>query len=297
MTKWHEDDLAGRIMERDKDNWTVLEITMEAEEDDVLGREVGERLWPEYFTEEMVERAKLDQRSWYALYQQKPRPAGGSMFKREWIQFYGDKCNHRRMTKVMVVDPSGGFTPQQKAKRDGDYTAIFIIGLGEDSNYYVLDIVRDRLSLTERAETVFRLHRKWKPLQVRYERYGMQGDIDHLRREMELQSYRFRIFEVAGRVAKKDRVQRLEPLFREGLVWFPNEMYYTDKSGCSNDLVKVFIEEEFLTFPVGRHDDLIDSLARICEPELRLPWPKPQEHQNMMTKILQFSPSVSSMGY
>jgi predicted phage terminase large subunit-like protein len=81
MTRWNEDDLGGRILKRDGASWHVVEIPMEAKEDDVLGRQPGERLWADYFTNDMVERAKLDQRGWYALYQQDPRPLEGNLFK------------------------------------------------------------------------------------------------------------------------------------------------------------------------------------------------------------------------
>jgi hypothetical protein len=47
-----------------------------------------------------------------------------------------------------------------------------VIGLSADENYYVLDTARDRLSLTERADRLLTLHRKWKPIEVRYEQYG-----------------------------------------------------------------------------------------------------------------------------
>jgi hypothetical protein len=89
-TRWHEDDLAGRLLERERDGWKVLELPMEAMADDPLGREVGERLWPEWFTEEMVEQAKLDVRAWNALYQQQPASEQGDYFQLDWFS------NHSR---------------------------------------------------------------------------------------------------------------------------------------------------------------------------------------------------------
>lgn len=76
QTRWHEDDLAGRILEREADQWRVISLPMEAEGGDPLGRKEGELLWPEWFDQEMVDRAKADARSWSALYQQRPRPVG-----------------------------------------------------------------------------------------------------------------------------------------------------------------------------------------------------------------------------
>jgi len=132
------------------------------------------------------------------------------------------------MARVILVDASSG-----KNKDRGDYTAFWVVGIGGDGNYYILDIVRDRLNLTARAETLFRLHRKWKPQQVRYEQYGMMADIDHIKQEMESRSYRFRITEVGGATKKEDRIRRLVPLFEHGKMWFPRLLVYTDCNDCS----------------------------------------------------------------
>lgn len=270
MTRWHEDDLAGRILAREGREWEVVKLPMLAGENDPLGRASGERLWAEWFTPEMIDVAQRDARGWQALYQQEPRPAGGGEFRRNWLQFYDD-LNPRELSIVMLVDPAAGKNDHH------DYTSIWIIGLGPDDNYYVLDMIRDRLNLTERAETVFRLHRKYKPMQVRYERYGMMADIEYLRQEMNRRTYRFAIKEVGGATSKVDRIRRLIPLFEGGRVWLPRELHYTDTTGRARDLVDEFIEQEYLAFPVGVHDDMLDALARIAEPNLDTPFPRKRE--------------------
>jgi predicted phage terminase large subunit-like protein len=146
--------------------------------------------------------------------------------------------------------------------------------LGQDDNIYVLDIVRDRLNLTERCSEVMRLHRKWKPRDVRYEKYGMMADIDHIKFIQGQQNYRFSISEVGGQTAKNDRIRRLVPYFEEGRVWFPKSLHRTLHDGITRELVNEFIEQELLAFPVGRHDDMLDALARLVEPDLPLTWPK-----------------------
>jgi predicted phage terminase large subunit-like protein len=271
MTRWHEDDLAGRILARDGDKWRVVKVPMVATAtNDPLGRRVGEMLWPDWYTQEMVDSAQRDPRVWTALYQQEPRPATGGEFKRGWIQYYSS-VNPKGMNVIMLVDPAGSKTDKS------DFTSIWVVGLGEDENYYILDVIRDRLNLTERGEAVFRLHRKWHPMQVRYERYGMMGDIEYLRHEMDRRSYRFSIVEVGGQITKEDRIRRLVPLFERTRMWFPASHAYTDLNGKQRDLVQDFIEEEYLAFPVGRHDDMLDALARIAEPKLDTPWPRKRE--------------------
>lgn len=274
QTRWHEEDLAGKLL-KDADEggeqWEVVSLSMEAAADDPLGRKEGELLWPEWFTPEMVTQAKRDPRNWLALYQQKPRPDGGGVFKRDWISFYeGSPLDIRGGLNVyMLVDAAN------EKRKENDYTAIWVIGLGADENYYVLDMVRDRLNLTERGEAVMRLHRKWKPRQTRYERYGMMGDVQHIKHVQGQENYRFELIEVAGQTPKNDRIKRLVPLFEAKRVWFPHTLHKTSEDGQMRDLVSDFIEQEFLAFPVAGHDDMLDSLARIEEPDLPLVWPKP----------------------
>src|SRR5258708_13026089 len=93
-------------------------------------------------------------------------------------------------------------------------------------------------------------------------------------RSMEADSYRFDIAEVAGQTRKTDRIGRLIPIFEQGLFYLPKSLHATDYQKNAVDLVRAFIEEEYAAFPVGIHDDLLDSLSRIAEPDMRLVWPQ-----------------------
>jgi len=267
QTRWHDDDLAGWLLREHKhEGWEVIDMPALSDDEQTA-------LWPEAFPVSRLKqiRETIGPRDWEALYQQRPRPAGGAEFKRHWIQYLQSRSAGTGMNKIMLVDPAS------RKKKTSDFTSIWIIGLGEDGNYYVLDMVRDRLNLTERAETVIRLHRKWKPFEVRYEQYGMMADIEHIRSEQERRNYRFVIREVGGTTAKEDRIRRLIPLFETNKFWFPQELMYTNTEGREFDLVNEFIETEYLSFPVGRHDDMLDALARIAEPNMDTPWPRQQE--------------------
>lgn len=280
MTRWHEDDLAGRILAREGHLWRVIKIPMIAGDGDILGRAEGELLWPEWFTEEIVKRAKMDVRSWMALYQQEPRPMGGGEFQRKWIKFYHSppKDVGGGQNKYILCDPAG------EKKKDNDYTSIWVVGLGSDGNYYLLDCVRDRLNLTDRGQAIMRLHRKWKPIEVRYERYGMMADVQFIRDLQERDNYRFDVTEVAGTLKKEDRIRRLVPLFEQGKVYFPEGLHYTGSDGIPRDLITDFTEQELLAFPVGRHDDMLDSLSRIAEPDLTLVWPAIEEKEDRYSR-------------
>lgn len=269
MQRWHEDDLAGWLLSEQAkggEQWEVVRLKMEADENDPLGRAPGEPLWPEWYTNDMRAQAKRDARTWLALYQQEPRPESGGEFKKEWLQRYQTKPT-KGLNTYILVDPAS------EKKKTSDYTAVFVVGLADDQNYYVLDFVRDRLSLTQRADLLFRLHREYRPLAVGYERYGMQADVEHMRDRMEREQYRFQIVELGGQLKKEDRIRRLVPLFEARRIWFPTQLTYTQHDGQMRELVRDFVEDEMAPFPVGRHDDMIDCLARITERDLGAAFP------------------------
>lgn len=257
MTRWHEDDLAGWLLNEHADEgWEVLKVPADPPP------------WPERYPESELIRIKrmLGSREWSALYMQSPIPGGGGEFKREHLRFY-EKNEGEGLNKYILCDPAG------EQRKDNDYTSVWVVGLAPDGNYYVLDMLRDRLNLTERGREIMRLHRRWKPLEVRYERYGMAGDIQYLRELQERENYRFDVTEVAGRLKKEDRIRRLLPIFEDHKLYMPQSLYYTDREGIPRDLVSEFVEKEYVAFPAGLHDDMLDSLSRIAEPELPLVWP------------------------
>ena len=264
QTRWHEDDLAGRLLQQMRDGGEQWDIVNLRAIDDA-----GQALWPAWYPLETLETIKstIGARDWSALYQQEPRPEGGGEFKKADMQYYDGALDPTKTNNYILCDPAG------EKKKTSDYTTFWVIGLGTDDNYYVLDILRDRLSLTERADALFRLHRTYKPLQVRYEKYGMLSDIEHFKDRMAREHYRFKIDEVAGQTPKNDRIRRLVPLFERQRVWFPHSLTITDHRSVPVDLVRAFREEEFAAFPVGVHDDMLDSLSRIAEPDMHLVWP------------------------
>lgn len=290
MTRWHEDDLAGRLL-ADLDGSPlrveVLSLPMEAKEDDPLGRAPGEPLWPEWFTEQMRDTAKREPRTWSALYQQEPRPVGGGEFKVEWLSYWTQQPAVG--AKVILVDPSSG-----KVKTRGDFTSMWVIGVGADGNDYVIDGVRDRLNLTERTGALFKLVRRYKPVAVGYEEYGLQADIEHIKIEQERQQYRFRVIALGGSTKKADRIRRLIPGFQQARCWMPKSMIRQMADGNQRDIMEDFMAE-YLSFPVGAHDDAMDCLARKEEPEIRSLLVAPKERIRQVTQ--EFEPKNGTFGY
>lgn len=181
-------------------------------------------------------------------------------FKLEWI--IKDDIDYnaamKRLWRFIIVDPAGG-----KQRKDNDFTTILVIGYGEDGKFRVLDIRRDRMRLTQRADALMELHRKWRPGLVAYEEYGMQADIEHIQFRQKQDLYEFNIHPLGGNMNKKLRILRLVPYFEGGRIILPTYLHQLDYQGQTRDLVKDFIEEEYTAFPVLKHDDMIDCLARI----------------------------------
>lgn len=189
--------------------------------------------------------------------------------RKEWIRYHNGS-DGTGMNKYLIIDPAS------EKKKTSDYTAIFVIGLGEDQNYYVLDMLRDRLNLKERGDAVFYLHRKWRPFSTGYEIYGLQADIEYIRERQEHENYRFEIVELGGQMPKNDRIRRLIPSLSEGKWYYPQSLFRTDYQGKVQDLIDVYLNEEYLAFPVPVHDDMLDCQSRIKDPELNVLFPRLQ---------------------
>lgn len=206
---------------------------------------------------------------------QNPKADETQGFREEWIEKtrYSGQNDGAGMNIYILVDAAS------EKKKTSDYTAMMVVGLAQDGNYYILDMVRDRLNLTERTEKLIYLHRKWHPRRVGYEKYGKDSDIEHIQAEQARQNYRFEIVQLGGAMPKNDRIRRLIPDFEQGRIWIPTLMHRVNYEGQQVDLALALVEEEYKPFPVGLHDDMLDALARIKDEELGAVWPKPQEQQ------------------
>lgn len=292
MQRLHENDVSGML--KDAGGWNELILPAEFHKKQVInvrGKtwecEEGEYLHPDRLTPEALEKYRNDMGEYgYAgQYLQSPVPVGGGEFKPSFINYYNNyskQFTSQGMNVYILVDPAN----EKKKKRtsDPDYTAMVVIGLAPDNNYYILDIVRDRLNPTERINKLIDLHMKWSdkcgnPPKVGYEKYGMMTDIFYLKKAMDALNYRFPLVELGGtQLSKEDRIRKIIPEFENGRVYLPRNILYTTVNGEQIDLVNSLVEDEMLTFPVGKHDDVLDALARIVDDELYAKFPKIQVH-------------------
>ena len=144
VTRWHEDDLAGRILnsEEGKD-WTVISLPALAEDNDPLGRAVGAALCPDRYDVAAlaeIQRGMTDY-SWSALYQQRPRRRSGNMFPRDMVLTVD--AAPAGITWVRFWDKAG-------TDKGGDWTAGVKLGIARDGVIYVADVRHEQRAASAR---------------------------------------------------------------------------------------------------------------------------------------------------
>jgi predicted phage terminase large subunit-like protein len=264
-TRYHAADTYSVILKQKSANPRIYPATVDGTFD-------GE---PVFFSRELLAEKRRDMGPFVFACQmlQNPLADKAQGFRQDWFRVYhraegGKPLPVRHMNRYILVDSAG------EKKKGSDYTVMWVVGLAPDRNYYILDGVRDRLNLTERTFHLFRLHRLWLPVSVGYEKYGQQADIEHIKSRMSEETYHFTIIPLGGPMPKNDRIRRLVPLFETGRVYFPYRLLRPDCEGVTRDLADDFLNDEFLMFPVAAHDDMLDALSRIVEPELGAAFPR-----------------------
>jgi predicted phage terminase large subunit-like protein len=241
--RMHEDDLSGRLLAQQAaggDQWTVIELP--------AINAMGEALWPEAYPLSALERIRTNTqaRFWSALYQQRPAPEEGDLFKCEWLKPY-DIVPARDTLQVY------GGSDYAVTADGGDYTAHCVVGLDPDGRMYLLDLWRKRAASDEWVESFCDLVLKWKPLGWAEEQGQIKSGIGPFldRRQRERSAYVARTsFPTRG--DKAIRAQSIRGrMALEGLYVPVNAPWYPD------------FRTELLSFPAGRHDDQADALGLV----------------------------------
>jgi len=244
MTRWHEDDLGGRILQMEGDKWRVLKLPMEAGRHDPLGRKPGERLWPEWFTADMVADAKADVRVWNALYQQEPTGEDGDYFKRDWFREEANKPQN------LAIYGASDYAVTEKG---GDFTEHGIFGIDSWSNIYIIDWWRGQAASDEWIEAQVDLILRYKPMCW----FGESGPIRRaiepfLMRRMEERRAWCRLEWLASIHDKASRCRPFQALAASGKVFVPPVANW-----------KADVLGQLLRFPAGMHDDAVDVCSLI----------------------------------
>ena len=262
-TRYHYNDTYSLIMERQAAKPRIYTATTNGKMDGP----------PTLWTKEVLATKVREMGTFVAAAQlfQQPNMKSVVGFHRQDLRFWG-ATNLSGLNKYILVDPAS-----KKTKRS-DYSVLIVVGYGSDENYYVIDIIRDKLSLSEKGATLMRLHRSYKPLVVAYEQYGMQADIAYLEERMSQENYRFSITPVGGRVSKEDRIMTLLPVLEAHRLYLPDTCYHTNYLGEKRDLVRDFISNELEAWPFCKHDDMLDALARINDKKVHIIPPASREY-------------------
>ena len=260
QTRWHEDDLSGRILEREAAQWTVIKLPMLAIENDPLGRPEGERLWPEWFTDEMVKTAQGDVRAWNALYQQDPAPEDGEYFKREYFTDY-----NVQPTNLHIY----GASDYAVSEGQGDYTEHGIFGLDFNGSLYLLDWWRAQTASNVWIEKQCDLINQYSPLIW----FGEAGPI-----RKAIEPF------LKARMTERGALCRLEwlPSIHDKVV---RARPFQARAAMGNVLMPVQapwkpeLMGQLMRFPAGKYDDGVDVCSLIGRglEHARLPTiPKPR---------------------
>lgn len=241
-TRWHEDDLCGRILEQESDQWEIISLPAAAEENDDLGRKEGEALWPEFgFDKEWLERTKqaVGSQTWNALFQQRPSAMEGNIIKRHWFQFY-NAAPSKFDEQVISVDATF------KDKEDSDFCVLQVWQkCGADK--YLLDQVRARMGFTATVQAIRTLNAKFPRAHAKLIEDKANGSaiIDYLKHEI---SGLIPVEPAGGKIARAYAVQ---PQIEAGNVYLPKGARW----------VHDFIEE-CASFPQGANDDQVDCMTQ-----------------------------------
>lgn len=232
QTRWHEDDLAGRLLEHDAGQWTVLELP-------ALDDERG-ALWPEWYPESTLLRIKdtIGQREWSALYQQRPQPDEGTFFQRQWFKEWETLPELRLYGTSDYAVTDGG----------GDYTVHRVWGIDASGAIYRVDGWRGQTTSDVWIEEKLNLIAKHKPLAWFGEAGVIQKAVEPmLTRRMRERKVFCRLEWLPSIADKPTRARSFQAMAASGRVYFERDA----------DL------SEFLVFPAGKHDDEVDVAGMI----------------------------------
>jgi predicted phage terminase large subunit-like protein len=243
MTRWHEDDLAGRLLQRaaddpEADQWHVVKLAGLAKGDDPLGRAPGEALDPQRYDRPALlqTKASIGERDWASLYDQEPRQKEGNVFKQAWFRYVDTLPKLQRAAVV--------WDTAFESKETSDFSACGLVGQGEDGAFYVQPLVRERLEFPELVASAQAQVTRWPNADHCVE---ARASGKSLRQQMRLHGLPLVEIEPAGdKVARANSVTKY---FEAGLVSLVN-----------GPLVDGLVHE-LLTFPSGSHDDQVDWLV------------------------------------
>ena len=248
MTRWHEDDLAGRLlreMDNDGDQWRIVSFPAIAECDEEFRLE-GEALHPERYDLERLTKIKkaVGSQAWNALYQQRPSSKGGDIIKGAWFKRYSVLP---RMKRIIITADTA-----QKTKQHNDYSVIIVAGLGVDGGLYVIDLIRGKWEAPELEQKLSDVWNKYRSMSVHkvYVEDKSSGTslIQNIQRKQ-----RIPVEGVQVDTDKYTRVLGVQGYIESGYIYLPNDAEWIE------DFIKEC--EAFTATNSHKHDDQVDAMV------------------------------------
>lgn len=249
---------------------------------------------PVFLKPEVWEKKKSESSAATIAAQQLQNPSAGTEqeLKPEWLRKY--EVRPKTLNVYILGDYAGS-----RRSTGSSRTAISVLGYDTSRNVYLLDGVCHKMDLSERWDWLKRFRKEWldqpgvQVVEVGYERFGAQSDIEHFTKMMEIENYSFEIKELNwprdGDVAKDNRIRRLVPDLKNWRFYIPyvgdptkaqvkatqaGEAYriskpirHKNEEGRLYDLVEWFVKNEYLFFPNTTAKDFLDATSRIYDME------------------------------
>lgn len=259
QTRWHQDDLIGRLTDphnsyydpEEAADWRIIDLPALANEDgkDPLRRDAGDPLWPGRFGRQYLESLRRrDARGFSALYQGKPSPAGGTFFSVDWLQTYRPNDLPANLRCYAASDHAVAL------KQGSDKTCLLTVGVDQNDDIWILtDCVWRQMNAEQTTESMLRMMKAHKPLFWWAERGHISKSIGPFLRKRMLETHVFcSLIEMQPIADKQTRAQSIQGRMSMGKVHFPERAPWWPAA-----------RDQLLKFPFDAHDDFVDALAYI----------------------------------
>jgi len=255
-TRWHEDDLVGRLTDpnnpyynpAEAKNWKIINIPALAEQNDILGRKPGEPLWPQRFGKAHLESIRnRNPVGFSALYQQRPSPDDGDYFKAAMIRTY---LPHELPDRLRLYVGSDHAVDK---KQRNDENVILTVGIDEHDVMWVVDCWWKRSKTDETVDEMLATMKRWRPITWWSGKDHITKSIGpFLTARMRKEKVYISIVELSDSKDKEQKAQAIQGRMAMGMVRFPKTAWWYEKA-----------RDQLLKFPNGSLDDFVDALANI----------------------------------
>lgn len=288
LTRWAEDDLAGRLLKEaeansESDQWEVISLPEMFDTDNPYvhpldPRSEGDLLWPEKYNLSNITKVKnsVGSKVWASLFQQQPSPGDGTTFKSQWFKYYDElpEFDYKMASWDCTFNDSKG----------SDFVAGTVWGV-KGANKYLLYVVNERLSFTNTLKEIIRVNLLFPDLKGTIIENKANGPAIISVIESKIP----KVLKYTPTDSKVARAEAVSPSFEAGNIWLPNAYYKKNRERFPwmEKHLNSFIEQ-FKAFPFGKNDDMVDSTTQFLLKDGNTP----QWLQDLANKIDEHSTTI-----